>query len=93
MLQMRSASWRPLTILLLGLLAVFGVPVGRAVLGDAIPGLWIQIPAAAGAVLLLVQEWRGRTGAGRWRLLAWLGGLLALAWVAGVAILWLIWPK
>jgi hypothetical protein len=82
-----------MVILLLGLISVLGVPLTRAVLGDAVPEVWLQALAAGGALVLLWQEWRLRKGSDRWRLLAWLGGLLALLWLGGVALLWLIWPK
>ena len=79
--------------MVLGLLALFGVPVVRTLTLEAVPPVWLQAPAAAAALLLLVLELRGRNPAGRWRLLAWLGGLLALVWVVGVLILLLIWPR
>lgn len=90
---MKSAAWRPPAILVLGLLAVFGVPVARTLTLDAVPAIWIQVPAAVGALVLLAQELRSRNAAGRWRLLALLGGGLALAWAVGVAILLLVWPR
>lgn len=90
---MAKAPWRPVAIAALGLVAVLGVPLARTVFGDTVPEGWVQAPAAAGALLLLWQEWRSRAAPSRWRLLAWLGGALALAWIGGVAILWLIWPK
>lgn len=91
---MASVNWRPILILLLGVLALFGVPIIRTFSpAERDPAGWLQPLAALGALLLLGLEFRGRDRAGRWRLLAWAGGLLALAWVAGVVFLWLIWPK
>lgn len=89
---MKRSPWRPIAILALGLLTLLGVPISRTLLGDRFPEIWVQVIAGAGALLLLWQEWRERDGRGRWRLLAWLGGLAVLLWVAGIAFLWLIWP-
>lgn len=90
---MKPSAWRPAAILALGLLALFAVPVSRTLFGDAVPEIWVQVIAVAGALLLLWQEWRSRSPGERWRLVAILGGVLVLLWLSGVAFLWLIWPK
>jgi hypothetical protein len=91
-MAMKPWPWRPVAILALGLVAWFGVPISRTLFGDTADGFWLQGLALGGAAILLVQEIR-RPTPGRWKLLAWLGGLLLIAWAGGLLFLWLIWPK
>jgi|GEM_PF-6816771 len=86
-------NWRMGAIALLGAVAMFGDLVTHNLLGRAVPDALVQVPAAAGALFLAWLEWRTRKGTGRWRLVAYLAGLLALLYLGGVALLWLIWPK
>ena len=85
-------NWRLVAIALLGAVALFGELLTHTLLGRVVPDAWVQIPAAAGALLLAWLEWRVRNRAGRWRLVAFLAGVLALLYIGGIALLWLIWP-
>lgn len=89
---MAKSFWRPVTALLLGALAWFGTPVIRTLTFDRVPELWVQIPAATLALLLLWQEWRSPTKPD-WRLLAWVGGLMGLCYLLALGFLALIWPR
>lgn len=83
---------RALLALGLGLFAIFGVPVSR-LLPDLVSPLWLQLAAAAGALFLLVRQFREEPADRRWLLLAALGGLCALLFLGGIAFLFYIWPR
>jgi hypothetical protein len=89
---MKPWPWRPVAILALALLGWFALPIVEALFGAMADGYWLQLFSFGGAAVLLLVEIRFPTP-GRWKLLAWLGGLLVLAWGGILLFLWLIWPK